>query len=350
MTVVRYLLVLGGLVCCSMAAAQAPVELLARGVRAYQDLELDAAAGLLRRALEPGIDGLQADDRTRALTYLAAAERVRGRNDSALAAFRRLIVLNPRHRPDPLLFPPEVTTLFERVRRELKLVSVTLPRDTQVAWLNGQLTMRLLASSPHQVRVRVASDDGRLLRTLYVGPIGDSIAARWDMRDSAGGTPVGRVWLTVDSDGRGGVAHVVRLPLDLDLSDTDTLAHPPSPLASELLPERTGRGTAARALAGGLLLGAAVVALPAVVSSDGSPSSGRFAVAGALSIAGIVGYLAQPPGRPIPGNAAINQARRAEWQRRAAAVTRENQERLQRARIRVLAGSAVVIERGATED
>ncbi|HEU5323039.1 MAG TPA: hypothetical protein VFX28_19695 [Methylomirabilota bacterium] len=340
---------LGSLAAARGAGAQEPADLVARGVQAYQDLEFDVAAGLLRRALDTRGDALASADRRRALTYLAAVERYRGHGDSAVAVFRRLVVLDPRHRPDPLVFPPEVTTLFERVRRELKVVAVAVPADTLIAWQGGQLTVRLLASSAHTIRATVVSEQGRLLRTLYVGPIADSLVARWDVRDSAGHAPTGRVWLTIDSEGgETAIAHVVRIPLDVDLSGIDTLPHPPPLPQSELLPERTSRGTATRALAGGVLLGAAAIALPTAISPDGTPSGGRFAVAGALGLAGLVGYVTQPPGRSIPGNVALNQARRAEWQRRHATVLRENAERLRTARWRVRAGTAAVLERGAT--
>jgi len=86
-------------------------------VRAYRDLEFDAAARLLRRVLTPPLAiGLDDAERARALTYLGAAEHYRGRQDSAIAVFRRLIALAPRHRPDTLIFPPEITRLYDAVR------------------------------------------------------------------------------------------------------------------------------------------------------------------------------------------------------------------------------------------
>ena len=86
-------------------------------VRAYRDLEFDAAARMLRRVLTPPLAiGLDDSGRARALTYLGAAEHYRGRQDSAIAVFRRLIALAPRHRPDTLIFPPEVTRLYDAVR------------------------------------------------------------------------------------------------------------------------------------------------------------------------------------------------------------------------------------------
>lgn len=339
--------VLLSVVICEPAAAQASADLVAQGARAYQDLRFDLAAGLLRRALEPSTaEGLPRAELARALTYLAAVERFRGRRDSALAALRRLVLLDPRYRPDPLVFPPEVTDLFEQVRRAVKVATIVFPADTTLALGGARLTATLHASSPHDVRVTVAAEDGRLLRTLYAGPIGDSLAVRWDGRDSTGRPAApGRVWFTVASQGDGDrLERLTRLPLDLALHGVDTLAHPAPPGDAELLPERTGRGAATRALIGGVALGAAAIALPPAVARDGPPSEARFVVAGAIGLSGVIGFLTQKPGRPIPHNVAANQALRSRWRAAVAAVARQNLERMGTARLHVQAGPAAVIE------
>src|SRR5207253_1432307 len=76
-------------------------ELLGQGVKAYQALEYDAAAALLEQSLgRDSASGLADSLRARALTYLAATELFRGQRDSAVGAFRQLVLLNPRYRPD----------------------------------------------------------------------------------------------------------------------------------------------------------------------------------------------------------------------------------------------------------
>jgi len=67
-------------------------DVMTRAVSAYQDLEFDVAANLLRRLLAAPLAN-ELDDSTRALalTYLGAAEHYRGNADSAIAAFRRLV-------------------------------------------------------------------------------------------------------------------------------------------------------------------------------------------------------------------------------------------------------------------
>src|SRR5258708_740846 len=78
-------------------------DVLRGAVRAYRDLEFDAAARMFRRVLTPPLAiGLDDAERAQALTYLGAAEHYRGRQDSAIAVFRRLVALAPRQRPDTL--------------------------------------------------------------------------------------------------------------------------------------------------------------------------------------------------------------------------------------------------------
>src|SRR5438132_10440136 len=106
-------------------------------MRAYKNLEFDAATLLLRR----GVVQLTAANapvarRAKGLVYLGAAELFRGRRDSAVAVFRRLVVLDPRYRPDQLVFPPEVTNVFEAVRLRTKTVGTVGPRDERSSLQN----------------------------------------------------------------------------------------------------------------------------------------------------------------------------------------------------------------------
>ena len=112
------------------ATGGAASEVMAGAIRAYQDLDFDAAARLLRRVLTPPLATELSDaERARALSYLGATEHYRGRPDSAIAVFRRLAVLAPRDQPDTLIFPPEVTRLYAAVRSSMPdTVNPSTPR------------------------------------------------------------------------------------------------------------------------------------------------------------------------------------------------------------------------------
>jgi len=107
------------------AQAGSARDALKHAILAYQNLDFDLAATLLRRAVA---GTLSDSERVEALTYLGAAEHFRARPDSAAAAFRRLILLAPGYQPDTLIFPPEVTSVFKEVKGRTEVrVAVTPP-------------------------------------------------------------------------------------------------------------------------------------------------------------------------------------------------------------------------------
>ena len=116
--------------CATAVAAQGATGYVTRGIGSYRSLQFDSAAGWLRRALTPPLlDGLPTSDQVEALAYLGATERFRGRNDSAAAAFHRMLRLDPTARPDPLIFPPEVTSFFDRIRADFPIVALMAPSE-----------------------------------------------------------------------------------------------------------------------------------------------------------------------------------------------------------------------------
>ena len=328
-------------------AAQSSDTLFAAGVRAYKNVEFDLAAWLLRREIaQLTTAGAPVAERIQVLAYLGAADLFRGRRDSASAVFRRLVTLDPRYRPDRLVFPPEVTSLFDGVRLQTKTVTVEVPRDTTIGPGHGTFDIWLIASSFQAVEVTLRYADGAPFRALYAGPIGDSAKVQWDGLDAAGALPpVSRVLLRVASRAQTGeLAGIVQVPLDLRLSRPDTLPSPPPLADAQFLPERAKSGAATRSLVGGLLLSSAVTALPAVVGGPDTRSGPRVAVAGAIGLTGLLGYVLHRPGRPLPANVRANQALRDAWQRRVAAATAENARRRRDVRLVVRAGEPSAIQ------
>jgi len=321
--------------------AQSSDSLFATGVRAYKNLEFDLAAWTLRRDLaQLTAAGAPPAARAQGLVYLGAADLFRGRRDSAVAVFRRLVMLDPRYHPDRLVFPPEVTSLFDGVRLQTKTVTVAVPRDTTITPGPGAFGIWVVASSFQTVDVTLRYEDGAPFRPLYSGPIGDSLKVPWDGLDAGGAPPpVNRVLLRVASrTPTGDLAGIVQLPLDLRLSRPDTLPWPPPPADTQFLPERVRSGAAKRALVGGALLSSAVAVLPAVVGGSETQSGPRIAVAGAIGVAGLLGYVLNRPGRPLATNVRANQALRDAWERRVATTTAENVRRRRDVRVVIRAG------------
>lgn len=297
----------------------------------------------------PSPDTVPAALRIKAMTYLAASDFYRGHRDSADVAFRRLVRADPRYRPDPIIFPPEVTAVFEAARRSTKAVVVESPADTTLRLGHDNYDLHLYASSFHEIVVALEREDGRFLRGLYAGPIGDSLALQWDGLDSTG-APAGdgRFVLTVTSRPTAGgeVLRVLRLPLDVRATHPDTLPWPALP-DTALLPERALPGPAIRSVGGGLLGGLAAIVLPSVLASGSHASGGRFLVAGALSVTGIVGYFTHRPGTPLPENAVHNRDRRAAYARQIEAAKLDNTRRRLAVIERVRAGTPLTISREA---
>ena len=348
----RASLVLGlSLLLCGvrMLRAQSASDLLGGGVRAYQALEYDAAAALLERSLgRDSAAGLADSLRARALTYLAATELFRGQRDSAIAAFRQLVLLNPRYRPDELIFPPQVTNLFQEVRRATRAIAVAVPPVTELRARLERFTAGVLASSLADVTVTLAREDGTPVRTLYEGPVADTLTVKWDGLTAAGapadnGRYVLRVTArTSTADG----PRARQVVLEVKQERPDTVAWPPPLTTPPLLPERTSTGPAFRSLAAGLVAGAAVVALPSLMAQGKDATGARFAVGAAVGVSGFVGFFARKP-RPVEANVRANASQRDAWKRKLDAVKAENASRLGTMRLVVRAGPETIAERGS---
>lgn len=330
--------------------AQQARNLVAEGVRSYRALEYEAAAALLRRSLAPDAAGtLSIAERAQALSYLGATELFRNQRDSAVAAFRDIVLLDPRYRPDELIFPPQVTNLFQEVRRATKAIAVTVPPVTEVRARLDHFTARLFSSSLADVSVMLVREDGTPVRDLYAGPVADSLVVTWDGLTAAG-VPAddGRYVLRVAP--RAADADEPRsreVALDVAQLPPDTLPWPAPLTTPPLLPERTRGTPGLRPLGAGLIAAAAVVVLPSVVARDAHPTPARFAVGAALGISGVVGFVTHRRGSPIAANVRANAPQREAWLRRLEAVKAENVTRRATIRLVVRAAPPTVAERSA---
>ncbi|MGH7559665.1 MAG: hypothetical protein ACRENB_01465 [Gemmatimonadales bacterium] len=325
-------------------SGQTGSDLIAQGLAAYRALDYDAAVTLLRRGL--GANGTTLSDSVRsdAYAYLGASELLRGRRDPADAAFRQALATEPRFRPDSLIFPPQVTDVFDEVRRQTAYVRIRAPKDTTITYGVDQYVVRLYASARHEGTVDIGPEAGRAARRLFAGPIPDSLDVRWEGTDGSGRAPLtGALALFVTSrPAGGGPPRVVRLPITVRSLRRDTLPVPERPAATPVVqqPARKPSNRAVGTLAAGVLAGLAAVMLPEVVAADGAGGSARYYVGGGLALAGLVGFAAQQGGSSRqPAAVSNDQAARDAWLRRADSVRSENVRIRRDVRLRITSGA-----------
>lgn len=297
------------------AAGQTASVLLAEGLRAYGNLDFAAAAQLLRSALEAAdAAALPPPDRLRALMHLGAANVYREERDDAVAAFRSLVLADPRFRPDSLVFPPRVTQTFDEVLQTTKAVGLVAPPEARFTAGTRGLQVRAYVTSRHRIQGRITTTRGQTIATLFGGVINEYVTLTWDGLDANGAAvPPGRYLLVVFSSLDDEILRSVRLPLEVAVNPVDTLpwpAPPPRP------PRRWDR----RFLYPGAVLGVGL-ALPAALGIGGARTA-RISFGIAFATIGLVGGW--------PRAAAPDPRAATEWQTLVTTVRRENQRRRNR--------------------
>jgi hypothetical protein len=323
-------------------AAQSPTALLGQGIQAYRDVDMSGAVRQLRRALSAGgVDALEVDARKQALTYLGAAELYGDRRDSATAAFRLLVNLDPRYRPDSVVFPPDVVALFDGVRRATPAVAVAVPSRATFGAGDPGLPLVLYASVRHTVVVTAETVLGEVVDTVHHGPVGDSLVLRWTGRGRGRAPTVGGMVLGVTSlDRQGRPVRRVEVPLQVVRGPAERLELPPAPV---LLPERQRWGKPVGRLTVGLGLAAvSLLVFPEIMESDGA----AVATGLVFSSAAVIGFIESRPGKPLPENVAANAIALARWRAQADAIERVNRTRGDGPAVTVEVGSPTV-RRGA---
>jgi hypothetical protein len=338
------ILLLGVVLLFALPAAlqgQAASDFLDQGVKAYAVREYDGAAWLLRRALSvEGAGALSSNDAARATLYLMAIEVARNQRDSALAAARRLVVLDPRLRPDEQTFSPQVVAVYQEARRTTPSVTIRAPGDTEIRPGSGVFVVRLGSATAPEVTAVVTGADGRVVKNLYTGTIRDSVDVRWNGLDAAGNTPpAGRYSIVVTPASKDRRSWTLRLPLELARPVVDTAPLPPAPPDSLFKPERGDYKSAWQALIPGVVAAGAIVVVPNLVASGEQASKARLVVGGTVAIAGVAAFFSHHPGQRIPANEQYNHSLRESWKRNVAEISRRNAERLK--------GATLVIRPGA---
>jgi hypothetical protein len=212
------------------------------GVLAFEDADYTGAAALLRRALRVKAgDSLDANSRVRALTFLGAAELMRGRRDSATTTFRQLLTLNPSRPPDPTIFPANVLAFYHGLRSQQQGVA-------RIASTTSGVALTIVALRPHELSVGVGQNGRPTTFQLFRGVVSDSVVVKWN-----GLTPTGEelkpgtyelVLVAFPADGSS--RRSVRFPVLVERESATGLLHARAPGAP--IPTDSSRGNAGQLL------------------------------------------------------------------------------------------------------
>jgi hypothetical protein len=329
--------------------AQEPAaDMIAGARRQIDDVNADSALVLLNGALR---QGLPEATRVRAYTLLAIAHLSNTDRASARAAFEEALKVDAVLRVDTLEeLHSLIRVVFAEARARLGLnetpslaVAMNTPLDTTVPVTSGRLLIEVRPTRRARVVLVVALADAQTPTWTDTSAIGGVATRSWDLRSMNGAVVAsGRYSLRATATASAAVGQMMsqtverilfvsRVPVDTQ----------PWPLAPPVLPESIQvRGGTSGSVGLGLVFGAAAALLPSALGNSalkaGSDANvAAYAVAGGVSLTGIVGLFAGHRWRPLPVNAARNLEQRRSHQSRLAEVVAANRRTLEEAPIRI---------------
>ncbi|HEX7939020.1 MAG TPA: hypothetical protein VF483_08495 [Gemmatimonadaceae bacterium] len=202
-----------------ISAPRPPAPPVDAGVNAYADANYDSATVLLRGALKAmGTDSARKGQRVRALTFLGAAELERGHRDSATAAYRQLLTLDPREAPDSAVFGKPVLDFYQQLRSRQRGVA-------RIATTSGGVALTIIALTPHRLSVGVGRAGASAAFQLFSGLVSDSLVVTWNGAIPGGGSEAPGAYdlVLVATPSDGSAPKTVRFPVLLERDGSGTL-------------------------------------------------------------------------------------------------------------------------------
>lgn len=332
---------------CRCLDAQEPaVDMIAGARQQIEDLNADSAVVLLDRALRQNSPD---STRVRAYTLLAIAHLSRSDRTSARAAFEQALGMDAALRVDTLVvLHSDIRLVFAEARAALGItgaatlsVSMNTPMDTTVPVASGRLLIEVRPTFRARVVLVVSLADALAPTWTDTALVGGVETREWDLR-SMSGTVVapGRYSLRATASAALGqmMSQAVERILIVSRVPVDTQ---PLPMAPSILPESIQvRGGTPGSVGLGLAFGAAAALLPSFLGNSALKASAdvnvaAYAVAGGVSLTGIIGLFAGHRWRPLPANAALNLEQRRSHQSRLEEVAASNRRARDGADVRI---------------
>ncbi len=338
------------LICIAPVAAAAQsntADLLERATRYHADLDMERELVILRQVLSVNSPFVVThEQRVLAYKYLGAALVVLGQPDSGVLYFRAALERDPFVDLEPQKFTPAEIAAFTAAKHLTFGLGVRPIAFDTLDPRTERLTFTVLSTHAANVRVELRSAGASSGATLYADDNDGPRELRWDGLMTDGRlAPSGRYELFV-----GGVSKLTHRPDSVRLYFTVQQDYPPledtlPPLRSdELLREQYPPALARTELFKGLGIAAAILIIPKTFASGDLRGGGRtFAtgVAGAASLAGVLGFVHRQHHRDIPVNVAANAQRRAARAMTNGAIEKRNRERLAQTRLIIAPAAGV---------
>lgn len=318
--------VLVGLVPVALAA-QVTVQnaTLRQAIQAYEALDFPQVILRGRAALR---QRLTAAERARAEELLGFAFSATNQPDSAIAAFKEAILLDPDRQLDPRRVSPRITGYFNAalgqvlVVRQLKVDSTRFISGTP----GSGVPIRFTVTSPARVRTRAISGNTVLLIDSSI--VAGTLNLRWNGTLPTGDpVPGGRWSIVVEAFGAGQFTFSASQDVQVAAGAVDTLPHLTTlPGYTELpeteIPPQSGRPLGIALLYSGFA-GAGALALNNGDLGNATTREIGFA-AGAALITGFVMMLKKPAPRPALGNIQYNRLLKEQLARRNTDIAQQN--------------------------
>jgi hypothetical protein len=322
-----------------LPAQEQPVHnaILRRAIQAYDSLNFTQVIALGRAALR---QRLTSPERARAEELLGFAFSATSQPDSAIAAFKECILLDPDRELDPRRVSPRITGFFNAalgqvlVVRQLRVDSARFVSGTS----GGGVPIRFTVTSPALVRTRAVSGETALL--LDSNLVAGTMNLRWPATRANGDpVPPGKWTIVVDAFGTGQYVFSASQEVVVTAGSVDTLPHLTALPGYQVLPETEIPPQSGRPLGVALLYsGVAGVGAVALNNGDlGTVASREIGVAAAAAlVAGFVMTLKKPAPRPALGNIQYNRLLNEQLARRNSEIAQQNLQRRRQVQLTIV--------------
>ncbi len=309
-------------------------------VAALDSARIEQAVGILRSLVGQFGPTTPVDLRSNAHLRLGEAYWSLGSPDSAAAHFSAAVKADPFARPDPDLFHPELMNTFRTANRTTVTLGVRAVTDTTIEPLDERWPLTLAVGLPSDVELRLGAPEALQGDSLVAIVRVDSMAqyaVSLLVGDSVPLTP-GTYAIRGIIAGTGGT-DTVQVVFTLEKQSVDTAAHEPPPALTLFRLETEKGAPPVTSLLRGLFFGAAAATIPLLLFNkdvgDDAAQPHALVVGATITVGGLIGLSLGRPYVPISENIVFNRQLTEDWERRNAAIARDNALKVRLAPLRI---------------